>query len=184
MNKIKIVILIWVFAVAGVWTLGAKENTRPHSESEKESKEYSPPQSDHKDHEEHEHEEGGEHGEAESSNIGPNKGITEADERDGFRLSPEAIKNFELKTVDVSGAKIIKLAKSAIFFGKEEKNIYRLRAGFYKRLDFKTLSRSDSEYTIECKDLEPGDKVVVNGLGFLRIAEMAAFGGVAEGHSH
>ncbi|MGE0634076.1 MAG: hypothetical protein AB7O96_16800 [Pseudobdellovibrionaceae bacterium] len=72
----------------------------------------------HDDHDDEKDEEGHGHGESEKSgSVGPDKGITEANEKDGFKLSAEAIKNFELKTIDIGGSKIIKLSKSSIFFG-------------------------------------------------------------------
>ncbi len=136
---------------------------------------------DHKE-ESHGHTEGEAHEEAPSS-VGAEKGVLEASADKGIRLGEKAEKKFGIKTLAfVSGS--ITLPKSAVFFGLQEKNLYRLRDGFYKRIDFSTLSKSNSQFTITSPDLKSGDQIVTEGLGFLRIAEIAAFGGVAHGHSH
>ncbi|HVK61315.1 MAG TPA: hypothetical protein VM432_07185 [Bdellovibrionales bacterium] len=111
------------------------------------------------------------------------KGIVEASEAKGIRISPEAHKNFGIRTLGFTSGAIV-LPKSAIFFGLQEKNLYRLRDGFYKRIDFQTITKTKNEFTISSTDLKSGDQIVIEGLGFLRIAEIAAFGGVAHGHSH
>jgi len=122
--------------------------------------------------------------EEESGNVGPNKGILEANERSGFKLSPEAIKNFELKFMKLSGDGPWTLPKSAVVHSGEEVNLFRFRSGSFKRIDFKTLRKSGSDLTVDSDDLREGDEIVLVGTGFLRVAELAAFGGVAHGHSH
>lgn len=42
--------------------------------------------------------EGEESEESESAKVGPDKGILEANEHEGFKLSPEALRNFNIKT--------------------------------------------------------------------------------------
>ncbi len=152
---------------------------------------------DHDDHDKedgggHNHAEKGEghahgsegHAEEESGNVGPDKGILEANEEKGFKLSPQALKNFELKTQKISGTGPWKVPQSAKLFSGEEINIYRLRAGFFKRIDFNTLSKTSQHIYLRSKDLRSNDEIVVSGIGFLRIAELAAFGGAPTGHSH
>ncbi len=51
-------------------------------------------------------------------------------------------------------------------------------------MDFKKIAQTNHQITLTSKDLTNGDFVVTQGLGFLRIAEIAAFGGAPEGHSH
>jgi multidrug efflux pump subunit AcrA (membrane-fusion protein) len=46
------------------------------------------------------------------------------------------------------------------------------------------LSRAGDNVTVQSAELRPGDKVVVSGLGFLRMAEVIAEEGAAHGHSH
>lgn len=169
-----------------------EEKQKEHDHDEHNEKDDQKAHGDHGD--EHGHSEGEEHGHDEekahghvreegSSQVGPEKGVLEASESKGFKLSPEAIKNFNLKYISVE-ATSLKLPAEAILHAKEEKSIYRLRDGFLKRVDFKVITRSRTEYSIESKELKSGDQVLVRGLGFVRMAEIAAFGGAPEGHSH
>lgn len=121
----------------------------------------------------------------EGSNVGPDKGITEANKNKGFKLSAEANKNFDLKTMKLVGGGPWTLPSSARMLSQEEENIYRLRDGFIKRIDFNLISKDRSgKMNIKSEDLKEGDEVIIEGVGFVRIAELAAFGGAPEGHSH
>ena len=134
----------------------------------------------------HGHSEGEAHEEEEegSSQVGLDKGILEADEHQGIKLAPEAARTFSLKTINLTGNGPWSVPASAKLHSGEEVNLYRLRAGFYKRIDFKELRKEDGAISVAAADLRAGDQVVVGGIGFLRIAELAAFGGAPEGHSH
>ncbi len=146
-----------------------------------------------KEEHEHEHEEGAkdhveeeghEDHEEENSKIGPEKGILEVNEESGFKLSPEALKNFEIKTQKLSSQGPWELPLSARLLSQEEVNLFRVREGFFKRIDFNLLSKSQTTMKITSADLKDGDEIVINGIGFLRIAEITASGGAPEGHSH
>jgi replication fork clamp-binding protein CrfC len=102
---------------------------------------------------------------------------------DGFKLNDTSIKNFELTYVDYKtpGTSI---SSKAIFRSLSEVNIYRVRAGLFKRIDFKTLEKNKDIWKVSSPDLVSGDKIVVSGIGFLRIAEIAASGGLSDSHSH
>lgn len=122
----------------------------------------------------HEHEE-------ENSAVGPDKGITAYEEDKGFKLSPEAEKTFEITTSAFSGGSI-SLPKSAVFRGLEVTNLFRVRDGFYRRIDFKTLSKTADRIVVSSPDLASGDRVVLTGVGFLRIVELQAGGGIEDHH--
>jgi hypothetical protein len=140
----------------------------------------------HADGESKEHGHGDEHAKNEEENpqVGPNKGILAASEDEGIKLSPEAEKNFEIQKLKVSNPGSIEIPKDALVTAGVEVNLYRYRAGFYKRIDFEQLIRSKNKISIRSRDLQSGDEIAITGLGFLRIAEIAAFGGAPEGHSH
>lgn len=151
-----------------------------HSEKEEQAE-----HGKHEEHEEHGEEEGHGHGEEEkSSSVGPEKGILDASEGNGIKLSPEAVKNFEIKTQKLAGSGPWTLPISARFQSGEETNLFRLRNGFFKRVDFTQVKRDAQKFVASSKELKDGDEIVVGGVGYLRIAEVAAFGGNAEGHSH
>lgn len=133
----------------------------------------------------HDHADHGDHAEEpeENSQAGPEKGILAASADKGIQLSPEAEKHFEVKKIQVSTT-VIELPKSAIVRAGLEVNVFRFREGFYKRIDFVQLKKSSNTVTLQSKDLKAGDQIAITGLGFLRTAEIAAFGGAPEGHSH
>lgn len=119
-----------------------------------------------------------------SANTGPEKGILEASEVKGFRLSAEAVKNFGIATQKLKGDGPWTLPKSAVVRSGEEVNFFRLRSGFFKRIDFTTIKKTSAEVTADSDSLRGGDEIVVTGTGFLRIAELSAFGDAVQGHSH
>lgn len=123
-------------------------------------------------------------GEEQNASVGPDKGIMEAHEDDGFKLSAEAIKNFEIETKKISNSPPWGIPISARLVSGEEINIYRLRQGFYKRIDFTLVSKAGENMNIKSADLKAGDEVVIHGVGLLRAAELVAFGGEPEGHGH
>lgn len=137
-----------------------------------------------KEHEEAGHKHEGEEGEEESSQVGPDKGILEANEKEGIKLSPEAEKNFDISKSKVTNASSIELPKSAIVTAGTEINLFRLRKGFYKRVDFNLISKGANSIVVKSTELVAGDEIVTAGMNFIRLAELAAFGGAAEGHSH
>ncbi|OYZ23515.1 MAG: hypothetical protein B7Y39_04205 [Bdellovibrio sp. 28-41-41] len=193
--------LIIAYLVRG-YALAEDEHGHDHS-SEKKPKAESTAHKEHGTHEdekeeaheaEHKHTEGEseghghgnehEHGEEENTQVGPNKGILAASEAEGIKLGPDAEKNFEIKKIKISGANTYDVPKEAVVTAGIEVNLYRYREGFYKRIDFDQVGKSGGKITIRSKDLKSGDEIAITGLGFLRIAEIAAFGGAPEGHSH
>ena len=146
-----------------------KKEEKPRAEAE---------HNDSNDHEDH-----GDHAEEEKSQAGPDKGIQAASADSGFKLSPEAEEHFAVRKKKVTGA-TLEIPKDAIVRSGIEVNLYRLRDGFYKRIDFVLLKKNGSTVVVQSADLKAGDQVALTGLGFLRTAEIAAFGGAPEGHSH
>lgn len=158
---------------------GEEEHEHEHSENEGDAHAHGDGDKEHGDHDEH----GDEHGE-ENAQVGPDKGILEADEENGIKLSPEAEKNFDVEKTAVNSSQPITISKKTIVTSGVEVNVYRYRDGFYKRIDFVQISKNENTITISSKDLVKGDSIVTKGLGFILIAEIAAFGGAPEGHSH
>lgn len=132
----------------------------------------------------HAHADQGPHEEEVNSSVGPDKGITVFSETDGFKLSVEAIKNFELRNQRLVGLGPWSIPSAAVLYSGEEVNIYRVRNGFYKRIDFTLISKNGKDVKINSPDLKADDEVVIHGVAFLRSAEIVATGGAPEGHSH
>ncbi len=168
MNKIIAAVFICFFMMMPFFTMAEDEHKpgEKHSEAEE-------PKSGSK-----------ESGEEGGSQVGPDKGILEANEASGIKLAPQAEKNFAIKRIKVPANGIVELPKKAIVTAVSEVNIVRYRDGFYKRVDFEEVNRTPTTVMIRSKDLKSTDEVVVQGLGFLRIAEISAFGGESEGHGH
>lgn len=169
---IAIVFIIFIFPV-----YSKAQDDHDHDHSNEKSHEIEKTDHEHAENKTHEHEE-------ESSQVGPDKGILIASEEDGIKLSSEAEKNFEIKRAKVLLASAVEIPRTAIITAGTEVNIYRYRNGFYKRIDFETLQKTNGRMSIKSKELKIGDEIVISGLGFLRVAEIAAFGGAPEGHSH
>lgn len=122
--------------------------------------------------------------EGQSAKVGPDKGIIQADEHEGFKLSAEALKNFDLKFIKVDERTVFSIPTSAIVYSGEEVNVFRVRDGFFKRIDFKTIRKTANEVTLSSEQLKGGDQIVVQGISFLRVAELSAFSSSNAGHAH
>lgn len=138
----------------------------------------------HDEKEEHAHEKEHELGHEENSQVGAGKGIVSASEEHGIQISPQAEKVFEIQRVTIQQTQTIELPKTAVVTAGTEVNLYRYRDGHYKRIDFELIRKTEKQIVVLSKDLKKGDEIVVRGMGLLRIAEIAAFGGAPEGHSH
>lgn len=160
-----------IFILVGAVTF----STSYAEDHDHESKDHQEEKSEHQDHDDHEDE----HGHEENSQVGEGQGIVAASEKEGIKLSPEAEKNFEIQKI--TGNIIL---KSAIVKVGEEINLYRYRDGFYKRIDFSVVKKEGDKIHIQSPDLKSTDQIVVQGMGYIRIVEIAAFGGAVTGHSH
>lgn len=130
-------------------------------------------------HEGDEHE-AGEHEET-SANVGLDKGILEKSESEGFKLSEEAVKTMDIKTMDVHSQQV-EIPITALVRIKDEMYIFRLRGGWYKRIELKIIQKGTDKLTLNSNHLSNGDKVVTKGLGFLRTSEIYSEEGAT--HSH
>jgi hypothetical protein len=137
---------------------------------------------DHNDEHKGEHED--DHHEEENNKIGPTKGILKADKELGFILSPEAVKNFGMSTLKLNASSSWTIPLKARVLSKDEVNLFRIRNGHIKRIDFEKLSNDGDNMKVKSSELQSGDEVIVDGVGYVRIAEITAFGGGSEGHSH
>lgn len=110
--------------------------------------------------------------EAGEAKVGPGKAVVAANERDGLRLSEQALRALglvvqEVKTRDVHAAP----AESLVHF-RDELGVYRLRDGWFKLLRIKPFDRPGKEVRFRTSELKPGDRIVVRGAAFLRAAEL------------
>lgn len=101
-----------------------------------------------------------------------------------FKISIKAEENFGIRKIAITKSESISVPISAVLKSGTESNLYRYRNRFYQRIDFAGVRKSESEITIKSADLMVGDEVVILGIGFLRIAELATFQTEPAGHSH
>lgn len=100
--------------------------------------------------------------------IGPDKGVTELASDKSFKLSPEAKQTFGIQTTPQTSGTFT-LPNKAIAHARTESQIFRVRDGFFKPVHFKFVKKTEQTTTIQTTDLKPGDEVVTQGVGFLRI---------------
>ncbi|RZA09593.1 MAG: hypothetical protein EOP11_01190 [Proteobacteria bacterium] len=102
----------------------------------------------------------------------------------GFTLSPAALLSFGVQTQALKGPGPFSIPAEARLYSGEEVNLFRLREGRWERVDFETVKTEGSSLRIASRSLRSGDEIAVTGLGFLRVAEIAASGEAPAGHSH
>ena len=100
--------------------------------------------------------------------VGPDKGVTELSKDRSFKLSAEAMKRLQITTINVEGSAIA-LPKNAIARNLSHSNVFRIRNGWIKGIEFQTVSKTESTFTIQSKELTKGDAIVKEGVGYLRI---------------
>ena len=131
----------------------------------------------------HEHaEEGHGHDEEERRNVGPDKGVLDANEELGFKLRAGVEERFGITTQMVHSTSLT-LPRGAIVYSKEEYEVFRKRNDYWKALDVEITRKADS-VLIKSHELKAGDSVAIKGVGFLKIVELSVFGPAIEGHIH
>ncbi len=167
----------------------AQADDHQHEQDEHSSKEEDSHQ--HKESKGHSEEEKDEHGhghgaeeEESAARAGPNFAITEANRKDGLKLSDKAIKTLELQYWSITSTQTHEIPSKAMVYFKDEAGVYRLRNGWFKLVETKPIRKSDTKVTLSTPELQAGDQIVINGVGLLRIAELEAWGGSGDGHGH
>ena len=137
----------------------------------------------HEDHEKeagHDHAKESGHGHDEGgASIGPGKGILAKGEL-GFKLSPEAVQSFELEFTKATA--LLSIPPGAVVKIKEAQSVFREREGCVERIPAKVVGRAEGKAKVQISEFQEGDKIVTNGVGFLRTAEVIAEEGAS--HSH
>ena len=114
--------------------------------------------------------------------VGPNKGILEKGKK-GFKLAPEALKTFDLKS-ELIKTKVIEVVRLALVEIKNDKFIYRIRDEWIKKVAVKVLKKDSQRVIVDISQFKEGDQIITNGVGFVRTAELVVEEGVSHGHSH
>lgn len=112
--------------------------------------------------------------------VGPGKAVTEANAKDGMRLSGAALKRLGVSFQDAKRGGAQEIPSGSLVVSREETSIYRLRDGWIKRVEVDVQARSAKIVKIRSKKIEPGDRIVVAGASFLRMAEIDVLGSEKE----
>ena len=143
-----------------------KEEEHKHAEGESHKEDDDHSEEDgHKHSENEEHEEEAEGGQL----VGPEKGVIERGPL-GFKLSPEAQKNFEIEITTFNSTLNSKSSPPWLVKIKDGKYAYRTKDGWIKK--------------VEIGQLKSGDQVISKGTGYIRGAELVLEQGASHGHSH
>lgn len=165
------------------------ESLDPHEQHESDDHDHqkSLNEEKHGDHEHSEEGHGSEHEEENSPNVGPEKAVTFASEKLGIKLSDVATKNIGIEVSKISQhGDYFSVPLSAFIFNKDKVGIYRKRDSLYKLIEVQ-LKKEGGQSLIKPQnpsDLSPGEEIVINGVGLLRIAELQSFGASGHGHAH
>lgn len=175
-----LIILLILLHTVQLSALGSDISKKIHDREKKELQEKYHTEN----HEDHKIGEGSsDHEEAESSPaVGPDKGILEKGEG-GIKLSPEAIKSFELKMQNIS-TQASEYPRATLVEVKNEQFVYQFREGWIKKIAVKVIRKNKNTVILEIPLVKAGDKVIVEGTGFVRVSELIAEEGVSHGHSH
>lgn len=124
-----------------------------------------------------------EHSEGGGARTGANKAVLEADAERGLKLSEKAVRRLGVQTARLAGTGPFRVSAKALVHTKEEVGIYRLREGWYKRVDIEVRGTEHGSAVVSAKDLKAGDLVVVAGAPLLRVAELDVLAEEAD-HAH
>ncbi len=109
------------------------------------------------------------HGDAESTSVGPGKGVESFVENEGFMLSKQAIKRLGIVTAPITSQQACNLKTIQVISVMDKKLIYVQR-----NLRFKPV-------LARCSEVKSSDQVVIKGAEFLRVIEMDLGGDEEEG---
>ncbi len=134
--------------------------------------------------EEHHHDHHEAESEQVSSSVGPGKAIVEASAEQGFKLAEKGIKVLGIQTIPLTGNLPFKIPDEALVYFQENTGVYRLRSGFFKLIPIKIQQKIGPEIMVTSDELQRGDSVAHQGVGFLRVVDLEAFGEGESGHVH
>lgn len=110
--------------------------------------------------------------------VGPGKAVVAADEKTGIQLSEKALKTLELSFTEARSTSVV-VPRSALVQFQDFSAIYRLRNGWFKMIEVEPTFHN-GEAVLNSKDLSPGDKIVTENSGLLRVVELDVFGPEAD----
>lgn len=111
--------------------------------------------------------------------VGPDKAVTEASQDHGFKLSPKAIASMGLGSLKVGSGNVIAVPSSSLVKFQDFNAVYRKRADWYRMIEVEP-SFSGRSALIPAKDFQPGDEIVTENVGLLRVVDLDLWGPEAD----
>lgn len=122
---------------------------------------------------------GEESGKSAKDRVGPGKAVLAASEKDGLQLSDKAIKNFSLEFQNVNELSKITVPNSALVRFQDFTAVYRERNGWFRMIEIEPKIKGTSVIFFS-KDVKPGDRIVIQNAGLIRVVELDVFGPEAD----
>ena len=111
--------------------------------------------------------------------IGVGKAVVAASEKEGIKLSDKAIKNFSLEFQNVNGISQVLVPVTALVRFQDFTAIYRERDGWFRLVEIEPHIKGNSaQFT--SKEIKPGDRIVMQNAGLIRVVELDVFGPEAD----
>lgn len=150
--------------------LKPSETVKLHSDLHEDHSEHNSDETDHDDH-------------TDSKSIDKDKAIQEVNERNGFKLSPQAIDTLKIKFKNIEN-NIFTISKESLVVSKYDRGIYRYRDGFFKFIDVQIIKKDKLNHLVKIEDFEKGDQVVISGVKLLKVSDVFSTDTAEYGHSH
>ncbi|MCB0309397.1 MAG: hypothetical protein KDD48_08495 [Bdellovibrionales bacterium] len=151
-------------------TKKVEDNHDPHEDEHKEKGAKHEAHEEGSDHDDHEgKEEHGEHEEG-SRKVGEGKAVVEFHDDKGFRLSSEAYQSLGIAHQEVKGRQF-EIPKKALVRIKNTTSVYRYHDHFFKLVPVKVIREGKNQYVLRAP-LKTGDRVVIEGMELLRVADI------------
>lgn len=121
---------------------------------------------------------------AEKTGIGPHKGVLEADEDQGFVLRESVEVNFAIKKQQLPSGTSWVIPRTALVYSGLETQIFRQRGAYWKAIDVVLVKKGERLVELRSENLGKGDRIAIEGVGFLKVIEQSVFGPETSGHDH
>jgi hypothetical protein len=118
------------------------------------------------------------------SRVGPDKGVVEVHEDEGFVLRPSVESNFSIQKNQLKAGPAWTVPTISLIHSGLETQVMRQRADHWKSVDVEVRRKSGGSVEIRSKDLRAGDFIATGGVGFLKIIEQSVMAPHADAHDH
>ena len=116
--------------------------------------------------------------------VGENKAITAIKNKgEEFKLSKESIGVLDIKwkaIVRYKDAELVSMSKESLVRYRDKKGVYILRGNWFQLLHLEIVQKNKKTYIVKVQGILDSDLIVYEGVSLLRIAHVAALGGLKD----